>query len=339
MNGAPKGPAPSREDTGLHDAVPPGWVHSPSGWPQRVPIVVAALVGLGASGWLSLYQEGVVDSVWEPFFGDGTREIVKESGFSRWFGRNLPVGDAFLGAAVYLGDVVTGSLGGPRRWQRMPWLVALFTLFVVVLGVIGVVLVVFQPVLYDSFCTLCIVSAVASLSMIGPALDEVLATLGHLARVRSLGGSLWRAFWGIEGGARPDAAGGPSAGAPPVSRSLRRPLPRLAGIGVGVWLLCAPAALEYGGRAEANDRIVGPVVASLSFVALWELGRPLRWITLVLGGWLILAPVVLWYGDLVPLLSSVLSGLVLLLVAPLGGRRAGEPDPFPGGWAGAVHAR
>ena len=33
--------------------------------------------------------------------------------------------------------------------------------------------------------------------MIGPALDEVLASLQHLQRVRGAGGSGWRAFWGL----------------------------------------------------------------------------------------------------------------------------------------------
>lgn len=184
--------------------IPPGWDHCPSGGAQRLPIVVAGLVGLLAAGWLSLYQGDVVDTVWEPFFGDDPDEIVLESGFSRWFERNLPVGDAFMGAFVYFADVVTGSIGGRDRWRRMPWLIGLFTLFVVVMGAVSVVLVVFQPVLYGAFCTLCIVSAVASLCMIGPALDEVLATLQHLSRVRAGDGSLWRAVWGLS----PEAATG-----------------------------------------------------------------------------------------------------------------------------------
>jgi hypothetical protein len=185
-----------RENERTVDDVPPGWDHSPSGAAQRLPIVVAALVGLGAAGWLTLYQEGVTDTVWEPFFGDGTREIVRESAFSRWFERNLPVGDASLGAFVYFADAVTGSIGGRDRWRRLPWMVALFAVFVVLMGAVSVMLTVFQPVLFDAFCTLCVVSALASLCMIGPALDEVLATLQHLARVRAEGGSLWRAFWG-----------------------------------------------------------------------------------------------------------------------------------------------
>jgi hypothetical protein len=49
-------------------------------------------------------------------------------------------------------------------------------------------------VLYHSWCTLCLASAVISVAMIGPAVDEVLASLQHLRRA---GGSLWRAFWGV----------------------------------------------------------------------------------------------------------------------------------------------
>jgi hypothetical protein len=33
---------------------------------------------------------------------------------------------------------------------------------------------------------------------VGPAMDEVLASLQALARVRRAGGSVWRAFWGVD---------------------------------------------------------------------------------------------------------------------------------------------
>jgi hypothetical protein len=37
-----------------------------------------------------------------------------------------------------------------------------------------------------------------SLAMIAPAMDEVLASLQELARVRRSGRSVWRAFWGLD---------------------------------------------------------------------------------------------------------------------------------------------
>jgi uncharacterized membrane protein len=174
-------------------AAPPGWTYNPSSWPQRLPIVALALVGFAVATYLSLYQWRIVPEVWEPFFGEGSR-VILNSGVSRV----LPIPDAALGAFSYLLDAVTGAVGGTRRWRTMPWIVVLFGLAVGPLGAVSVMLVIFQPVLYDAWCTLCLVSAAISLLMIGPALDELLASLQHLRRVRDRGGSLWRAFWGLE---------------------------------------------------------------------------------------------------------------------------------------------
>jgi hypothetical protein len=78
----------------------------------------------------------------------------------------------------------------------MPWMVVLFGVAVGPLGIVSVVLVIVQPVLLQAWCMLCLVSAVLSLVMIGPAMDEVLASLQHLRRVHDRGESLWQAFWG-----------------------------------------------------------------------------------------------------------------------------------------------
>jgi uncharacterized membrane protein len=184
----------SRTERGTGDlAVPPGWRANPSAWAQRLPIVGVALGGFTIATYLTLFQLGVLDTVWEPFFGDGSRTVLT-SGISRL----LPVPDAALGAAGYLLDVVSGLVGGTRRWRAMPWMVILFGVAVGPLGVTSVLLVIVQPVLYHAFCTLCLASAVISVAMIAPAADEVLASLQHLRRVRLAGGSLWRAFRGVE---------------------------------------------------------------------------------------------------------------------------------------------
>jgi uncharacterized membrane protein len=108
----------------------------------------------------------------------------------------LPVPDAALGALGYLVDAVTGIIGGRSRWRTMPWIVIIFGLAVGPLGAISIMLVIFQPVLFDAWCTLCLCSALISVLMIGPAADEFLASLQHLKRVRRRGGSLWKAFRG-----------------------------------------------------------------------------------------------------------------------------------------------
>lgn len=170
---------------------PPGWDYNPSDWSQRVPIVALALVGTGIATYLTLFQLDVIDDVWEPLFGNGSRTVLT-SGVSHV----LPIPDAMLGAFGYLLDAVTGVIGGRARWRTMPWIVIVFGLAVGPLGLVSVLLVVLQPVMLDAWCTLCLASAVVSVVMIGPAMDEVLASLQHLKRVRDEGGSVWQAFKG-----------------------------------------------------------------------------------------------------------------------------------------------
>lgn len=174
------------------DENPPGWDYNPSAFSQRWPLVLLALLGFGIAAYLTAYQVGLLPVVWEPFFGDGS-EVILHS----WVSRLLPISDAALGALSYLVDAVTGVIGGRRRWKTMPWLVVLFGLLVGPLGAVSVVLVVLQPLLFDAWCTLCLASAVISVAMIGPAMDEVLASLQLLARQHQRREPLWRTFWGL----------------------------------------------------------------------------------------------------------------------------------------------
>ena len=170
--------------------VPPGWSSNPSSWGERIPIVVLALVGVAISTYLGLFQIGVLNSVWEPFFGNGSRRILTSSA-----SHVLPIPDAILGAFSYLLDAVTGAIGGEDRWRTRPWIVVIFGMAVGPLGAVSITLVILQPVVYNAWCTLCLTSALISLIMIGPALDEMIASLQYLRWVHDNGGSLWSAFW------------------------------------------------------------------------------------------------------------------------------------------------
>lgn len=172
-------------------ALPPGWSYNPSAWSERLPIIVLALAGTAIAGYLSLYQLRVIPDVWEPFFGDGSRTILGSS-----MSYLLPIPDALLGALAYAVDAVTGAIGGPGRWRTMPWMVIVFGIAVGPLGAVSVLLVILQPVMFDAWCTLCLASAVVSVLMIGPAMDECLASLQHVCRRRASGASLWQALRG-----------------------------------------------------------------------------------------------------------------------------------------------
>jgi uncharacterized membrane protein len=173
------------------NAVPPGWDANPSSWGQRAPIIVLALIGFAVASYLALYQWGVLTNVWEPFFDDGSRVILSSS-----ISHILPIPDAALGAFGYLLDAVTGVVGSRVRWRTMPWIVIVFGLAVGPLGAMSILLVIFQPVLFDAWCTLCLASALISVLMIGPAVDEILASLQHLKRLKLQGDSVADAFWG-----------------------------------------------------------------------------------------------------------------------------------------------
>ncbi|GMV50575.1 MAG: Vitamin K epoxide reductase family protein [Nitrospira sp. OLB3] len=180
-------PQPARP---IDPAAPPGWTYNPSGWSERLWLIAVAIVGFGLSFYLALYQLGQIDGVWEPFFDRGSEQVLHSD-----LSRLLPVPDAALGALAYLVDAVVGAVGGTRRWRTMPWIVVLFGVAVGPLGLVSVLLVIAQAVWLQAWCTLCLLSALISVVMVGPAMDEVLASLQFLKRTCDRRMSLWQAFW------------------------------------------------------------------------------------------------------------------------------------------------
>ena len=81
--------------------IPPGWSYNPASWTQRAPIIILAFIGFGIATYLSLYQLEIIDSVWEPFFGDGSVKILNS-----FISHILPVPDAALGAFSYVLDAI-----------------------------------------------------------------------------------------------------------------------------------------------------------------------------------------------------------------------------------------
>jgi Vitamin K epoxide reductase family len=171
----------------------PPWDYNPSAWDQRIPICLLALVGFAISAYLALFEWGLIDSVWDPVFGQGSERVLASDvshTLYRWFG----IPDAALGAIAYLGDAVLGLAGSTRRWQYRPWMVILFGIDVIPLGGVSAVLVLLQATLVGYWCFLCLLSALISMILIYFAYDEVWASLLYLRRVRRATGS-WRVVW------------------------------------------------------------------------------------------------------------------------------------------------
>ncbi|HEY9721993.1 MAG TPA: vitamin K epoxide reductase family protein [Oscillatoriaceae cyanobacterium] len=177
-------------------SVPPGWDANPSAWRGRhgrLPVLCLSLVGLAVALTLTLYQLGVLQEVWEPFFGDGSQRVLHSA-----VSRLLPLPDASLGAIAYVLDAIFASLGGTMRWRTAPWAVCAQALVVLPTACGSVGLLMIQPLLAHAWCSLCLVSALVSIALAGPTLTELLATLQHLKRVWREGHGFWRPLWGEE---------------------------------------------------------------------------------------------------------------------------------------------
>jgi uncharacterized membrane protein len=163
-----------------------------------VRISVIALVAFLIATYLGLYQWRLIDGVWDPVFGEGTRRVLNSElshTLRSWFG----IPDAILGALAYLGDIVLVLVGSTRRWQFRPWLVLLFGVNVIILGMVSALLVMLQGAVVGSWCFLCLVTAAISLLLAALAFDEVWSSLLYLGRVWRRGRDprlFWRTLWG-----------------------------------------------------------------------------------------------------------------------------------------------
>lgn|SRR5688500_4133006 len=98
---------------------------------------------------------------------------------------------------------------------------------------------------------------------------------------------------------------------------------------IGIWLMASPAVLSYADLARANDRIIGPIVASMAMIAIWEISRPLRWVNVILGAWLLIAPWLLGYR-LDARWNSLAAGALILAFSLVKGKRTHKVG---GGWS------
>ena len=298
--------------------VPPGWSYNPSTWVQRAPIVVLGLVGYFLARPMASYQLGYIQSIWDPFFGQGTAAVLTSEVSKAW-----PISDAGLGAATYLIEVLSTFMGDEKRWRTMPWMVALFGFVVVPLGVTSIILVMMQPIAVGAWCTLCLAAAVAMLLMVPLALDEVVAMIQFLNQSRKEGKSVWHVFW--HGGTLSDATDKP--------RDDRKPSWKISasawGVGnhwgltasllIGVWLLFVPYLAGMSGFAANSNFLVGALVITVAAIAYAEVMRSARFLNVLFGVWLLLSPWLLSGVSSSGQWATAVSGLLLIpLSLPLG---------------------
>ena len=165
---------------------PPGFDENPTRWSRRILIIALAFAGLCVSVYLTLFQINVLQSVWDPFFQ--SPEVLEYLG----------IPDAALGALAYATEIVLSLIGGRQKWRTMPWTVLAFGVVILAGALVSVLLFLMQAFLVGAWCTLCLASAAISLAIFALGYEEPLAGLRYLGQVRGSGGSIWRAFLGID---------------------------------------------------------------------------------------------------------------------------------------------
>ena len=294
--------------------IPPGWSYNPSTWHQRAPMILLGFIGWMISRYLAAYQLGYIDRVWEPFFGDGTVRVLTSEMSKMW-----PVSDAGLGATAYTFECLMAWMGGRTRWRTMPWMVAFFFILVVPLGLTHIVLVISQPVVVGEWCTLCLAAAAIMLIMIPFTIDEVIATSQFLRERVRAGKSFWWTFWvgdTMEGGGpdqRTERYGAPLKPLLSAARwGVTLPWTLAASTVVGIWLMVAPAILRSEGRAADSDTLIGPLIVTVAVISTAEVVRGLRWVNVLFGLWLLIAPWMLAGASAASRWSDMVAGVAIV---------------------------
>lgn len=305
---------------------PPGWSYNPSSWVQRAPVITLGLISFFISRYLASWQLGYIDHAWDPIFGNGTVRILDSDVSRAW-----PISDAGFGAVSYMIESLSGFMGRQNRWRTMPWMVLMFGILVVPLGVTSIVLVVLQPVMVGTWCALCLTTALFMLMMIPVAVDEVVAMGQFMATTRRQGKPFWTTFW--KGGSpweRPEDRQDEGMNANAEETDFHSPFPEIAATAVrgvtaplslvasaliGFWLMGAPPALGAENWAANSDFLVGPLIAVVAVSSWAEVIRPFRYVNVILGGWLLIAPWLLDGATTASTINDMLFGAVLIALS------------------------
>lgn len=257
--------------------VPPGWSYNPSSYLQRVPVIGLNIICWLIARYMAAYQLGFIDTIWDPFFGEGTVQVLTSS-----ISKAFPVSDAGLGATMYLLEAVFG-FGDPRRWHTMPWFVMMFGVLAVPVSCVSIVLIILQPTVVGAWCGPCLVTALLMLLIIPFALDEVVATFQFVKGAPQRGESRWKTFWRGSSLER----GTTDSRTPHLGASYAE-LVRATAYGISIpWNLLMTAVIGIIAMGM-GAYIPGALITVFSVMSWAEVGRSCRFAIVPFAGWLLL---------------------------------------------------
>jgi hypothetical protein len=178
---------------------------------------------------------------------------------------------------------------------------------------------------------LCLIAAAAMLAMIPLTLDEVVAMGQYMLRSVREERPFWRTFF--RGG--PDPNGSADKKDPGFSaalsvqtaaavRGVTVPWTLAASCVVGAWLMVSRLVFGTWGATANSDHLTGAMIITIAVCAMAEVARPLRFLNLPFGLWLIVAPSLFSGASLGSALNDIVAGLIVIGLSVPRGRRSGE---------------
>lgn len=307
--------------------IPGGWSYNPSAWSHRIPIVGLATLCWFFSRYMAAYQLGYIDSIWDPFFTNGTLSVITSK-----ISKDFPVSDAGMGAVCYTLEMLLGWQGGKRRWASMPWLVIAFAFLVVPVGIASITLIILQPVVVGAWCSWCLATAISMLLMIVLTGGELAAALHCLKVAKERRQSVWKVFWK---GSVAQNFGPPLK---PLNRTkgslawgVSFPWNLIVSFVFGIWLMFSHSMLGVKEGLSTLNYILGPLIAAFTFIAFSEVFRIVRYVNILFGSVLLVAPWIVSGASSTAIANSLIVGVFVILLAFRRGRiseRYGKWEKF-----------
>lgn len=132
---------------------------------RDVAVIVLTVAGIALASHLAAFQLGWTERVWDPGFGSRSSALVLHSQFSK----ALPVSDAAVGTIAYAVEAVLATVLAVHvsRWASIAYAALLAGT-----GVAAVLLSTLQLLVIHHLCSLCVASALLSLSIVCLALPD-----------------------------------------------------------------------------------------------------------------------------------------------------------------------
>ncbi len=302
--------------------VPEGWSYNPNSWPQRWIMIVTGFLGFIVSRYLAAFQLGYIDTVWDPFFGDSSQQVLNSN-----MSHSLPISDAGLGALAYTFEFLMGYMGSPSRWRTMPWMVALFGILVIPPGLVHIFLVISQPLTVGAWCFFCLIAAGIMLPMIPLEVDEVIAMGQYMIQATRKGEKFWKVFW--KGGEPVEINSDERS--PDLMMLNEKPMALIkasiwgvsfawrlavaAAVGCMVMVLPALFHLPIKSTAAYIDHLAGAMIVVVSIISLGEVVRSFRFVNLLIALAIAVVPWFILPGNTGFCIINTIAGVIVAVLS------------------------